>query len=318
MSTGPEASVIEARGLTKRYGGTVAVDGIDLTIEKGEVFGLLGPNGSGKTTTILLLLGLTEPSAGEIRVLGLDPLRQPLAVKRRVGYLPDQIGFYDHLTARENLRYSARLTGLASAEAGRRIDDALARVRLSDVRDRRVSTFSRGMRQRLGLAEVLVKQAEIAILDEPTSGLDPQSTQELLDLIRHLAADGVTIVLSSHLLSMMQSLCDRVALFSKGQIGLIGKVGDLTADVLGGTHVVEVEATGTDLAAVLKGAPHISAVMPLKPGRWRVDTDADVRADIARRVVQAGGALSQMSIRQSSLDEVYVRFFEGENHDVAA
>jgi ABC-2 type transport system ATP-binding protein len=318
MSPSQQAPVIEARGLTKRYGRAVAVDGIDLAVGKGEVFGLLGPNGSGKTTTILLLLGLTEPSAGQIRVLGLDPLRRPLAVKRRVGYLPDQIGFYDHLTARENLRYSARLTGLASAEAGKRIDEALARVRLSDVRDRRVSTFSRGMRQRLGLAEVLVKQAEIAILDEPTSGLDPQSTQELLDLIRRLAADGVTIVLSSHLLGMMQTICDRVALFRKGSIGLIGKVGDLTADVLGGTHVVEVEAAGADLAAVLGGAPHVSAVTVLKPGRWRVDADADIRADIARRVVQAGGALSEMSIRQSSLDEVYVRFFEGENHDVAA
>ena len=131
-------------------------------------------------------------------------------------------------------------------------------------------------------------------------------------------ADGVTIVLSSHLLSMMQSLCDRVALFRKGQIGLIGKVADLTADVLGGTHVVEVEAAGADLAALLGSAPHVSAVALLKPGRWRVDADADIRADIARRVVQAGGALSEMSIRQSSLDEVYVRFFEGENHDVAA
>lgn len=310
--------VIEARGLVKRYGQAVAVNGVDLTVERGEVFGLLGPNGSGKTTTILLLLGLTEPSAGEIRVLGLDPLRQPRAVKRKVGYLPDQIGFYDHLTARENLGYSARLAGLASPEASRRIDDALARVRLTEVRDRRVSTFSRGMRQRLGIAEMLVKQAEIAILDEPTSGLDPQSTQELLDLIRQLAAEGVTIVLSSHLLSMMQTICDRVALFRKGRIGLIGKVGELTADVLGGTHVVEVEARGADLAAVLKDAPHVSSVTPLKAGRWRVDADDDIRADIARRVVQAGGELSEMTIRQSSLDEVYVRFFEGDKHDVAA
>jgi len=318
MSPSPAAPVIEASGLTKRYGRFTAVDGIDLAVEKGEVFGLLGPNGSGKTTTILLLLGLTEPSGGTIRVLGLDPLRQPLSVKRRVGYLPDQIGFYDHLSAEENLAYSARLAGLASAEAGKRIAEALARVRLSDVRKKRVATFSRGMRQRLGLAEVLAKGSEIAILDEPTSGLDPQSTQELLDLIRELAAEGVTIVLSSHLLSMMQSLCDRVALFRRGRIGLIGKVGDLTADVLGGTHVVEVEAAGIDLAAVLSGAPHVSAVTPLKPGRWRVDADADVRADIARRVVQAGGALAGMTIRQSSLDEVYVRFFEGEDHDQAA
>ncbi len=318
MSPFPEAPVIEAAGLTKRYGRFTAVDGIDLAIGKGEVFGLLGPNGSGKTTTILLLLGLTEPSAGTIRVLGLDPLRKPLSVKRRVGYLPDQIGFYDHLSAAENLAYTARLAGLASPEAGKRIAEALERVRLSDVRDKRVATFSRGMRQRLGLAEVLAKGSEIAILDEPTSGLDPQSTQELLDLIRELAADGVTIVLSSHLLSMMQSLCDRVALFRRGRIGLIGKVPDLAADVLGGTHIVEVEASGVDLPAALAGAPHVSAVTPLKGGRWRVDADADVRADIARRVVSAGGALSEMSIRQSSLDEVYVRFFEGEDHDRAA
>jgi ABC-2 type transport system ATP-binding protein len=318
MSPVSNAPVIQASGLVKRYGRFSAVNGIDLAVEKGEVFGLLGPNGSGKTTTILLLLGLTEPSAGSIRVLGLDPLRQPLAVKRRVGYLPDQIGFYDHLTARENLAYSARLAGLVSAEAEKRIAEALERVRLSEVRDKRVATYSRGMRQRLGLAEMLVKQAEIAILDEPTSGLDPQSTQELLDLIRDLAGEGVTIVVSSHLLGLMQTICDRVALFRKGRIGLIGKVGDLTADVLGGTHVVEVEASGADLVAVLKAAPHVSAVSPLKAGRWRVDADADIRADIARLVVAAGGALVEMSIRQSSLDEVYVRFFEGENHDVAA
>ncbi|MGP2493475.1 ABC transporter ATP-binding protein [Mesorhizobium sp. PUT5] len=318
MSPAPEAPVIEARGLAKRYGRAVAVDGIDLTVEKGEVFGLLGPNGSGKTTTILLLLGLTEPSAGEIRVLGLDPLRRPLEVKRRVGYLPDQIGFYDHLTARENLAYTARLAGIPSTEAQGRIDAALERVRLPEVRDRRVATFSRGMRQRLGLAEMLVKRAEIAILDEPTSGLDPQSTQELLEQIRELAAEGVTIVLSSHLLSMMQTICDRVALFQRGRIGLIGRVGELTADVLGGTHVVEVEAGGVNLPSVLAHAPHVSGVSPLAGGRWRVDADADIRADIARHVVAAGGALRSMSIRQSSLDEVYAHFFEGDNHDVAA
>jgi ABC-2 type transport system ATP-binding protein len=310
--------VIEADGLVKRYGRFTAVDGIDLTIGKGEVFGLLGPNGSGKTTTILLSLGLTEPSAGSIRVLGLDPLRQPLQVKRRVGYLPDQIGFYDHLTARENLAYTARLTGLASVEAGRRIGEALGRVRLADVGDKRVGAFSRGMRQRLGLAEVLVKQAEIAILDEPTSGLDPQSTQELLEQIRELASEGVTIVLSSHLLSMMQTICDRVALFRRGSIGLIGSVAELTTGVLGGTHVVEVEANGVDLPSILKDAPHISAVSLVRPNHWRVDAGDDVRAEIARKVVNAGGALQSMTIRQSSLDDVYVHFFEGENHDVAA
>jgi len=253
-----------------------------------------------------------------VQVLGNDPMRAPLTVKRRVGYMPDSIGFYDNLTARENLSYTGKLMGISAAERTPRIAAALARVRLADVADRRVGAFSRGMRQRLGLAEVLVKQAEIAILDEPTSGLDPQSTQELLELIRELASEGVTIVLSSHLLGMMQTICDRVALFRKGRIGLIGRVADLTSDVLGGTHVVEVEADGVDLPAVLAGAPHVSGVAQLKPGHWRVDTDADVRPELARRVVASGGALHAMTIRQSNLDEVYVRFFEGENHNVAA
>ncbi len=304
------SSVIETKGLTKRYGRATAVDHIDLTIEKGEVFGLLGPNGSGKTTTILLLLGLTEPSEGTVLVNGLDPLRKPLAVKRHVGYLPDQVGFYDNMTARENLAYTARLAGFDSKEARDRIAHAIERVRLTDVADKRVGTFSRGMRQRLGLAEVMMKEADIAILDEPTGGLDPQSTAELLEMIGKLAAEGMTIVLSSHLLAMVQSVCDRVALFNHGRIGLVGKVADLTSDVLGGTHVVEVEADGVDLAAALAGAAHVSGVTQTRSGAWRVDTEADVRPEIARRAVSSGGQLKNMSIRRTTLDEVYVRFFE--------
>src|SRR5262245_45859146 len=147
--------VIEARDLVKRYGGATAVDGVSFTIAPGEIFGLLGPNGAGKTTTILMLLGLTDISSGEARVLGHDPVREPLAVKRRVGYLPDSVGFYDHLTASDNLRYTARLIGLASEEREQRIATALNRVHLGDVGERPVATFSRGMRQRLGLAEIM-------------------------------------------------------------------------------------------------------------------------------------------------------------------
>jgi ABC-2 type transport system ATP-binding protein len=310
--------VIETKGLVKRYRHVAAVDHLDLTVEKGEVFGLLGPNGSGKTTTILLLLGLTEPTAGSVRVLGLDPLRQALAVKRRVGYLPDQVGFYDNLSARENLAYSARLAGIGREEAPRRIEEALARVRLTDVADRKTNTFSHGMRQRLGIADVILKKADVAILDEPTSGLDPQSTQELLDLIAELARGDMTIVLSSHMLGMVQTICDRVALFRKGRIGLSGRVSELTSDVLGGSHVVEVEAEDADLDAALAEAPHVTRIEPLRGGAWRVHAEADVRPEIARRVVLAGGNLRNMSIRRTSLDEVYVRFFEeAENANAA-
>ena len=302
--------VIETVGLTKHYGRATAVDGLDLSVEKGEVFGLLGPNGSGKTTTILMLIGLTEPSGGSVRVLGFDPFRQPLEVKRRVGYLPDQVGFYDNLSARENVAYTARLAGIESADSRRRFEEALARVGLTAVADRRVGTYSHGMRQRLGLAELLVKQAEIAILDEPTNGLDPQATQELLELIGELRMEGMTILLSSHLLSLVQSICDRVALFRKGRIGLVGRVDHLARSVLGGAFAVEVEAEGIDLAAALSGIQGIGAVTRVGAVTSRVDADRDVRPEIARCVVAAGGALRNMAIRRASLDEVYARYFE--------
>src|SRR6266446_5805941 len=187
VRTAMNGKVIEAKNLTKRYDGVAVVNGISFSVARGEIFGLLGPNGAGKTTTILMLLGLSDISDGQARVLGHDPAREPLAVKRQVGYLPDQIGFYDGLSA---------------------------------VADNRVSTFSRGMRQRLGVAEILMKEAQIAILDEPTSGLDPQATVELLEIIRDLKKRGVSVLLSSHLLERVQSVCDRVALFNQGKIAL--------------------------------------------------------------------------------------------------
>src|ERR1700753_701872 len=150
-------NVIEARGLLKTYGAARAVDAIVLDIRRGEIFGLLGPNGAGKTTTILMLLGLTETSGGSVNVLGFNPVREPLEVKRRVGYLPDAVGFYDHLTARENLTYTARLLDIPRRETDSRIMEALASVDLADVIDKRVATFSRGMRQRLGIAEIVMK-----------------------------------------------------------------------------------------------------------------------------------------------------------------
>ena len=154
------------------------------------MFGLLGPNGAGKTTTILMLLGLTEPTSGVARVAGFDPLRQPLEVKRRAGYMPDQLGFYDDLSGAANLRYIARLAGVPRSEADARIRAALERVRLAEAADKPVRTYSRGMRQRLAVAEILMKRVKVAILDEPTGGLDPQSTREFLELIRSLKHEG--------------------------------------------------------------------------------------------------------------------------------
>lgn len=310
-------NVIEVKNLTKRYNGTAVVKGISFSVARGEIFGLLGPNGAGKTTTILMLLGLSDISNGEARVLGHNPVRNPLEVKRRVGYLPDQVGFYDNLTAAENLRYTARLMGLEPAEREDKISASLGHVGLADVTNQRVGTFSRGMRQRLGLAEILMKEAQIAILDEPTSGLDPQATLELLEIIRNLKDRGVSVLLSSHLLDRVQSVCDRVALFNQGNIALIGTVSALGREVLGGGFNVEVEAQGTGLAERLAKVPGVAKVENIGPNRVRLWADRDVRPDAAAAAVEAGGKLLRLSVEEPSLEAIYTRYFqthEGERH----
>jgi ABC-2 type transport system ATP-binding protein len=303
-------NVIEAHGLLKVYGSQRVVDGIDLEVRRGEIFGLLGPNGAGKTTTILMMLGLTEVSGGSVQVLGFNPMREPLEVKRRVGYLPDEVGFYDHLTARENLLYTARLLAIPRAETGRRIMEAMESVQLADVIDKRVGTYSRGMRQRLGIAEIVMKRAEVAILDEPTSGLDPHATLELLEMIRGLKRSGVAVLLSSHLLDRVQSVCDRVALFNNGHIALMGTVVELANQVLGAGHPLLVEASGTDVAAALRGIEGVQLVTSDGAGAFRVVADRDVRAAAAQRIVSAGGALTRLADLQPSLEEVYTHYFQ--------
>ena len=304
-------AIISARGLTKRYGKTTVVDGIDFDVAKGEIFGLLGPNGAGKTTTILMMLGLTEVSAGTIQVLDHNPERDPLAVKRRVGYLPDQVGFYDNLTAADNLLYTAQLIGIPARERGARVMEALRRVKLDDVAHKRVKTFSRGMRQRLGLAEIVMKRAEIAILDEPTSGLDPQATVDFLEMIEGLKRSGVSVLLSSHLLDQVQRVCDRVALFQAGRIVLIGTVPELARQVLGAGFVVEVEAdASTDLDARFGAIPGVTSVVRVGPDRYRLTADRDVRPEAARAVVAANGALRRLSVDDPSLESIYTSFFQ--------
>lgn len=309
--------ILETEHLTKRYGDVVAVAGLNLAVREGEVFGLLGPNGAGKTTTILMLLGLTEPTAGRVQVLGLDPARQPLSVKARVGYLPERLGFYENLSACENLTYTARLNGLGRAEAHERIDAALAQVRLGDVADRRVATFSRGMRQRLGLADVLLKQPQLIIMDEPTQGLDPEGAREFLGTIRRLKSEGITILLSSHLLHQVQAVCDRVGLFYQGRLVLEGTVTELARQVLGSGYRIRLETAGPDgLEASLSQIDGVLAVRRTAAGEYELEAESDLRAEAARAVIEAGGDLTSLAIETPGLDEVYSGYFQQEvNHD---
>ena len=226
--------IIEAEGLTKKYGIQVAVNDLTLQIQEGEVFGFLGPNGAGKTTTLLMFLGLTEPTSGKVRVIRFDPAREPLRVKEKVGYLPENVGFYDDMDARQNLRFIARLNRIPDPVSARRIDQLLEEVGLFEEAGKKVGTYSKGMRQRLGIAEVLIKEPKLIFLDEPTIGLDPDGTNRMLDLIHSLSREkNITIFLSSHLLDQVQRICDRVGIMIKGNLVAIGPIQELAEKKLG-------------------------------------------------------------------------------------
>jgi len=304
--------IVEARGLRKSYGPVQAVDGLDLKVQEGEIYGLLGPNGSGKTTTILVLLGLTEPSSGEVRVVGYNPTREPLKVKRQVGYLPENVGFYDDLTARENLRYIARLNGIPDRDSKKRIEEVLKQVGLAEVADRPVRTYSRGMRQRLGIADVLVKQPRLAILDEPTTGIDPEGASQILDMIVRMRDErGMTILLSSHLLHQVQRVCDRVGIMHRGKLVAEGTVDELSAKTSGEGLEFEAQVRGggpwliTALEA-LEGVRKVTA----EGERLVIACDEDVRGAIARTILNKGAELLELRRRTFTLEEIYLRYFQ--------
>ena len=315
---GPEP-VIRTRGLTKRYGTLTAVDSLNLAVYPGEIFGLLGQNGAGKTTTILMLLGLTEPTKGEARVMGLDPAREPRLVKRRVGYLPDAVGFYGGLSGRQNLRYTARLNGLRRGEAETAIQDVLVQVGLDDRADDLVETYSRGMRQRLGIADALVKSPDVLILDEPTTAIDPLGVVEILDLLRTLVHErGLAILLSSHLLTQVQSVCDRIGIFAAGKLVGQGTVDELAATFGDGSATIEVGLELTeaeDIARASKVLGAIAGVETVAPpsdggGTWRLvvrpaTEEARVRQQVLVAAVENGLKLTAIRPIVPSLDDIY-------------
>lgn len=305
------SAAIHTVGLTKRYDDTAVVDRLDLDIAGGEVFGLLGPNGAGKTTTILMLLGLTEPSAGEMEVLGLDPRRNPLEVKRNVGYLPDAVGFYDDLTGRQNLRFTARLNQIDDAEG--RIDQLVTRVGLASAADRLTGEYSRGMKQRLGLADALIKEPSILILDEPTTAIDPEGVADILEMIRSLAVErAVTVLLSSHLLTQVQAVCDRVAVFVSGSVVALGAPHELAAQQVGQARVeFRFASNADDGQRRLVESDVVSEVSQGRvPGSWLATLDAGSVADLVADLVASGARVVGVRRVDEDLDAIYRSYFE--------
>jgi len=306
--------IVETKDLRKTYNGFTAVDGLDLCIEEGEIFGLLGPNGAGKTTTILMLLGLTEPSSGSAQVCGYNPTREPLKVKRIVGYLPERVSFYEDLTARQNLRYTAELNSLSKDEAEKRIEELLAKVGLSEVADQEVRTFSRGMKQRLGMADIWVKEPKLAFLDEPTTAIDPEGVEDMLNLIAGMTKKGMTVIFCSHQLHLVQRICNRIGILAKGQLVAQGPIDQLGRQIIsGGKYRIEVEVAQTS-PVLLDSLKQLAGVREVQSSgnSLSITCDEDLRSQIAKEIIDIGSLLVGMKIEEYSLERIYTKYFHEE------
>ena len=222
-----DANAIEIRGLSKAFGDTTALEDVSFTVRQGEIFGFMGHNGAGKTTTIRMLLGLLRPTRGEARVLGYDIVRDSLAIRRLCGYLPDEYALPKEMTARRFLRYVGAMFGFAGPPLERRIEELVELFGLAPVADKRLDAFSSGMIQKIGLAQALINEPRVLLLDEPTAGLDPIGRQDFLELITRLARDGVTVLFSTHILSDIERVCQRVAILHHGHLIATGDLSDL-------------------------------------------------------------------------------------------
>lgn len=316
-------TIIRTVGLTKQYDEVTAVSGLNLEIQQGEVFGLLGPNGAGKTTTTLMLLGLTEPTSGTASIDGHDCTKDPISVKSIVGYLPDSVGFYPELTGRENLRFTGQLNGLSSAVCEARIDALLERVGMTYAADRKTGGYSRGMKQRLGIADVLMKDPKVIIMDEPTLGIDPEGMRELIALIRELSVqDGRTILISSHQLYQIQQICDRVGIFVKGKLIACGRIDELGRQLQNeGLYTLDlrVDAPDKHLKSLIADIPGVRSVTQDADGLMHIESGRDIRKEVTALLVEQDATLLQLRQRGGDLDEIYRRYFEkaGEQHDSA-
>ena len=303
--------IVETKDLTKTYDGFTAVDRLNLRIEQGEIFGFLGPNGAGKTTTILMLLGLTEPSSGTVQVCSHNPTRKPLEVKRLAGYLPEKVGFYEDLTATQNLQYTAELNSLPRDVAGERIANLLDTVGLSQVADQEVGKFSRGMKQRLGIADIWIKEPKLVFLDEPTTGIDPEGIENILELIVSMARQDMTVIFCSHQLHLVQRICTRVGIIAKGLLVAEGAIDLLGRQAIGGgRYRVEVELAQANPGLIdsLKRVEGIEEVQS-SANSLLITCNEDLRSQIAKVIVDSDSLLVGMKIEEYDLETIYKKYF---------
>lgn len=298
-------NAIETIELTKRYGKRLAVDQLNLTVGKGEVFGFLGPNGAGKTTTIAMLLGLVKPTKGRAIVLGYDVQREPALALQRVGAMIEAPAFYPYLSGADNLRVLARAGGIPLE----RVQRVLEMVELSERARDKVSTYSQGMKQRLAIAAALLPDPELIMLDEPTNGLDPAGTVEIRNLIRDLAAGGRTILLCSHLLHEVEQLCQRVAIMKEGKLIAAGEVANLLRRGQGVR--VRVQGDPGPAVSLLRGLEWVSSVT-VQGDALLVDAPANRTAEINALLIKADIVVAEIGASNSSLEEFFLTVTKAE------
>ena len=303
------SAMIEVENLTKRYGRVVALDGISFTAAEGEILGFLGPNGAGKTTTMRILTGYTPPTSGRVRVAGFDVFDDSLEMRRHVGYLPETVPLYRDMTVRGYVDYIAQLHDVANRR--QRVDEALDRVGMRERERSLIRTLSKGMRQRVGLAQALVHDPEVLILDEPTIGLDPHQVQDVRRLIQALGAQR-TVLLSTHILSEAEQLCDRIAIIDRGRIIAVGTPSELERQLQRGRRLLVRIGSGAapqDLIALLEAVPGVERVEPERGG-YAVSSreGADVRPTLAAAIVGHGVELLELRPLALTLEEIFLEF----------
>lgn len=304
--------MIRVEGLIKDYGPRRAVDNLSFTAEKGEILGFLGPNGAGKTTTMRILCGYMPPTAGKVEIAGFDVIDQSLEVRRRVGYMPETVPLYPDMTIFDYLKFMADLRHLPDAED--RVDDVLEKVNLEQRADSYIASLSKGMRQRVGLAQALIHEPDVLILDEPTIGLDPAQIYEVRNLIRELGLQH-TIMLSTHILSEAQQVCNRVLIINKGKIVAEDSPERLQSRMTGAQRVIlNVGGDSDGLETLVGKIAGVSRVVLNGNGGLEIDVDPgmDVRSEIARSVVNAGYDLLELRSQGLSLEDIFLQLTRDE------
>lgn len=307
------STIVRVDGLVKHYDGGAAVAGLDLQVEEGEIFGLVGPNGAGKTTTLRILATLLEPTAGEAEIAGLSVRRNPAAVRRVLGFMPDVFGVYDDMKVWEYLDFFGRCYGLSADRRRRMIGDLLELVDLADKRDAYVAELSRGMQQRLCLAHALVHDPAVLLLDEPASGLDPRARVELRELLRELRSLGKTILISSHILPELEELCSSIAIIDHGRVLAQGRVAEIEARLRLGS-VLRIRTVGglptaEEARAWFAEQPAVAAAELLPDGTIELGFTGDdaAAADLLAAAVGAGHRIATFARAASDLEELFLQ-----------